>query len=143
MTPVDYSTKRGWRLPLTLASGQRLTEDPEISVGRVFMQTVSPTSALANCTGSNLVRYGVVLDPFMNSIQAPTFDTNGDGIINTSDVVLAVAVQLNSNGPSSVVRVGGTNRSLLMTAGGSAGQFQGATTASRRYWRQIITQPAP
>lgn len=143
VTPVDYDTKRGWRLPLTLTTGQRLVDDPEISVGRVFMQTVAPSTALASCAASSLIRHGIALDPFMNAIQSPTFDTNGDGLINTTDTLLSVAVQLNANGPSTVVRRSGTNRSLLLTAGGAGGQFQGVATTTRRYWRQIITAPAP
>ena len=141
VTPVDYSTKKGWRLPLNLISGQRLVDDPEISVGRVFMQTVSPTSAMASCAASNLIRHAIVLDPFMGAINGPTFDTNADGLINTSDSMTSVSLQLNVNGPSSVVRKSGTNRSILLAAGSSGSQFQGISSTTRRYWREIISHP--
>lgn len=141
VTPVDYQSKRGWRLPLNLASGQRLIEDPEVSVGRVFMQTVSPVSTVTSCSGSNLIRHGIALDPFMNALEKPTFDTDGNGTIDSGDALLAVALQLNSNGPSSLVRKAGTNRSLLLSTGATGAQFEGINATTRRYWRQIVTTP--
>jgi type IV pilus assembly protein PilY1 len=141
VTPVDYASKRGWRLPLTLASGQRLVDEPEISVGRVFMQTVSPAAAVASCSASSLVRHGLALDPFMNAISSPTFDTTGDNLIDTADNMFAVAVRLNSNGPASVVRKYGTSKSLLLGAGSGGLEFQGGSSSSKRYWRQIVNQP--
>jgi type IV pilus assembly protein PilY1 len=162
---VDYATKRGWRLPLTMATGQRLVDDPEILVGRVFMQTVSPATTVASCSASNLVRHGLVLDPFMSGVTAPTFDTNNDGLINVNDSATAVAVQLKTNGAVTAVRKAGTNKSRLLgaglggpggggtggTGGGGTGDpvikdpnnpdFQGGSNTSKRYWRQIVTQP--
>lgn len=143
VTPVDYSINRGWRLPLTLVSGQRLIDAPELSVGRVFMQTISPSKVLADCNGSNLIRHGFALDPFMNSLKAPTFDTDGNSLINASDSLLSVATLLEVNGPSTVVRKSGTNKALLLATGRNGGKFQGEETSTRRYWRQIFTQPAP
>jgi type IV pilus assembly protein PilY1 len=151
VTPVDYGTKRGWRLPLTMATGQRLVDDPEILVGRVFMQTVSPTAAVASCSASSLLRHGVVLDPFMSGAPTPTFDTNDDGWINSEDnvnKVTAVAVQLTTTGSVTAVRKAGTNKARLLgadasgAAGGGGGTgFQGDTHTAKRYWRQIVTQP--
>lgn len=141
VTPVDYGTNRGWRLPLTIGAGQRLVDDPEISVGRVFMQTVAPIGAASSCSGVSVERAGFALDPFMNSISKSTLDTNSNDAINTGDRLRTVGLLLNDNGPSSLVRRAGRNRALILSSGGQSVEFEGAADAVRRYWRHIVTQP--
>jgi type IV pilus assembly protein PilY1 len=146
VTTVDYETKRGWRLPLSIAPGQRLVDDPEISIGRVMMQTVTPVNS-TSCQNNYMRRHAFVLDPFMNAIVKPTFDTNADRSFNASDKLTAVSIELNINGPASVVHVVGTSESGLV--GGRVGgggnnelndispKFQGSSRSVKRDWRQI------
>ncbi|QJC56709.1 Type IV pilus biogenesis factor PilY1 [Polaromonas vacuolata] len=139
VTPVDYATKRGWRLPLSIAPGQRLVDDPEVSIGRVMMQTVTPVNSIS-CQNNYMRRHAFVLDPFMNAIVKPTFDTNADHFINATDSLTAVSIELNINGPATVVHMLGTSESGLVGSGvGSATsqKFQGNSRSAKRDWRQL------
>ena len=142
VTPVDYATKRGWRLPLTIGSGQRLVDDPEMAGGLVFMQTMTPSAALAGCTVSNVTRFGFLLDPFMKAIEQPTFDTNGDAVFSSGDKKLAAAAMLTGSGPATMVREAGKNRYRLTQARTNNNPIgQGVPSVSKRYWRQIVSPP--
>jgi type IV pilus assembly protein PilY1 len=142
VVPVDYQSMRGWRLPLTIGSGQRLVDDPEMAGGLVFMQTVTPSVALASCTASSLARYGFLLDPFMKEIEQPTFDTDGDNAFSSTDKKTASAVLLVGSGPATMVREFGKNKFRMAQARTDKNPLSqaGANTA-KRYWRQVITQP--
>ncbi|MES1979266.1 MAG: PilC/PilY family type IV pilus protein [Pseudomonadota bacterium] len=89
---VDFATKRGWYMNLP-NTGQRSIYSSEALVsGYVLLDTVSPSNvSLDPCiqTGSGRA-WNYVIDGVTGS--GPTtaiFDTNGDGIINTSDVIVA------------------------------------------------------
>lgn len=144
VTPVDYGTKRGWRLPLTIGSGQRLVDDAEMAGGLVFMQTMTPSIAQAACTASNVTRYGLLLDPFMKDIEQPSFDTNADNIFTSSDKKLASAVLLTGSGPATMVRESGKNKFRIVqarTGNNPNPLIQGGANSTKRYWQQIIMPP--
>lgn len=156
VTPVDYEvqpatetrpaymTKRGWRLPLTVGSGQRLVDNPEMAGGMVLMQTVTPSISQAACTASSLTRYGFLLDPFMMGSDQATFDTNADGVFTATDNVTAAGVLLIGSGPATIMRVPLKNKYLIAQARTGAKQNAWAQTqfnSAKRYWRQIISQP--
>lgn len=141
VTPVDYATKRGWRLPLSIGSGQRLVDDPEMASGLVFMQSITPSVALASCTSSNVARYGFLLDPFMKAIEQPIFDTNADTLFTSLDGLTASAVLLTGNGPATVVRRTGDNKTVILQTGAPPVTTQSNRNITKRYWRQIIMQP--
>ncbi|CAN5434821.1 PilC/PilY family type IV pilus protein [soil metagenome] len=119
---VDYATKRGWYLPLTIQAGERTVYDPQIAVGRVFFETVVPGAAVTTCAASNGIGYNFVLDPFSGASgsDGPTFDTNGDGIINSNDVSSAVGYKTNADGGDGILLKRGTN-----ATGGSSGGVPG------------------
>lgn len=145
VTPVDFQSKRGWRIPLTIGAGQRLVDAPEMAGGLVFMQTVTPSVALAGCTASNVARYGFLLDPFMKGIEQPTFDTNADDAFSSADQKTASAVLLTGSGHATVVREFGKNKFRLAQSRTGTSQnplSQGVVNTIKRYWRQVITQPA-
>ncbi len=90
--PVDFTTKRGWYMNLP-NTGQRAVYPSEALVGGfVLLDTVSPSNVSLNpCvqTGSGRA-WNYVIDGVTGS--GPTsaiFDTNGDGIINGSDLIVA------------------------------------------------------
>jgi type IV pilus assembly protein PilY1 len=156
VTPVDYQiqlatetrpaymTKRGWRLPLTVGSGQRLVDNPEMAGGMVLMQTVTPSISQAACTASSLTRYGFLLDPFMMGSTQPTFDTNADGVFTAADNATAAGVLLIGSGPATILRVPLQNKYLIAQARTGVKQnpwLQTQFNSSKRYWRQIISQP--
>lgn len=155
---VDYLTKRGWYMPLSIQAGQRSVYDPQIALGRVFYETVVPGAAVQTCQATNGVGFNFVLDPFSGSAGAdgPTLDTNLDGVIDGSDVASAVIYQTGADGSDAIVfkRGGGTSG----TSGGGGSSFSGgrngyfiSTTGSkpfsggknsvRRTWRQLFSPP--
>jgi hypothetical protein len=113
-----------------------------------MMQTVTPVNS-TSCQNNYMRRHAFVLDPFMNAIVKPTFDTNADRSFNASDELTAVSIELNINGPASVVHVVGTSESGLVggrVGGGGGGnnelndispKFQGSSRSVKRDWRQI------
>jgi type IV pilus assembly protein PilY1 len=109
--PVNYSTKRGWYMPLTIQAGQRTVYDPQIAVGRVFFETVVPGAAVTTCAATNGIGYNFVLDPLTGAAggDGPTFDTNGDGLINSDDVSGAVAYKTNADGGDGILLKRGTS----------------------------------
>lgn len=156
VTPVDYEvksvtetrpaymTKRGWRLPLTVGSGQRLIDNPEMAGGLAFMQTVTPSSTQAACTSSSVTRYGFLLDPFMKGAEQATFDTNADGVFTSTDQVTVSGVLLVGSGPATMVREFGKNKFRMTQARTGLNQnslAQGGANLAKRYWRQVVAQP--
>ena len=139
---VDYGSQRGWKLPLTMANGQRLIYDPQLSTGRVFFETMVPSIGAASCTANSITRYGFFLDPFMGGPggDGPRFDTTGDGSFTSADNSSAGAFQLGAGGRSGLVSVGNGKVGILSPEGGMR-TARGATTDPRRYWRQIINPP--
>ncbi|MBC7436947.1 MAG: hypothetical protein H7332_12875 [Bdellovibrionales bacterium] len=116
--PVDYATKRGWYLPMTIQPGERTVYDPQIAVGRVFFETVVPGGVVTTCVATNGIGYNFVLDPFSGAsgLDGPTFDTNGDGIINSSDIAGAVGYKTSADGGDGILLKRGTS-----ATGGSNG----------------------
>lgn len=143
-TRPAYMTKRGWRLPLTVGAGQRLIDNPEMAGGMVLMQTATPLISTASCTASSIARYGFLLDPFMMGSDQPTFDTNADGVFTAADNATAVGVLLIGSGPATIMRVPLKNKYLIAQARTGVKQnpwLQTQFNSSKRYWRQIISQP--
>ncbi|WP_395012422.1 pilus assembly protein [Undibacterium sp.] len=86
--PIDWTTKRGWYMDLTLADGQRLIYPSDILNGLVQLQTVAPRISTANsCTNDGLAKgYNFVIDPTRGGCRSgKTLDTNQDNAINEND----------------------------------------------------------
>lgn len=142
ITPVDYSSMRGWRLPLVIADGERMVDEPEIRFGTVFMQSLTPTNTSDDCQAAQLIRRGYLLDPFMSGNgQAPfnVLDASGNS-------VNAYIVDLKSPGKNTIL--------VHSTQSPKTGIIKGAErdrgievnfgdNLIRRYWRQIVSPPAP
>ncbi|RYF48348.1 MAG: hypothetical protein EOO27_35605, partial [Comamonadaceae bacterium] len=148
---VDYGTgaaggsKRGWRLPLTNQSGQRLIYAPWLAVGRVVFDSIAPGDTAQSCSISKGKTYQFVLDPMTGapSSSGPTLDTNGNLVIDSSDSATAAVVQGDIGGPAVGVQPG-SNPSLinLVNANTKPVLVQGDKNTVGRNWRQIINPPA-
>ena len=150
---VNYPGKRGWFIQLNMSpNGLRLVFPPQLAVGKVFLQTLSPRGdafdACAERTGKTV---NFVLNPFTGSASSPTFDVNADGKIDSADAtdsrsnaINAVAVASNdTSGATFSQKVGaGVNTGVLTNATGQK-TVTGAKNALRRTWRQIINRPTP
>ncbi len=92
---VNWSVHRGWTLPLTLAPGHRNLITPMALGGFVRFETMAPseTGVVNPCDDSSGgVGYNIILSPFSGAMPTTAiFDTNGDGIIDSSDAIVAGA----------------------------------------------------
>jgi len=144
--PVDYANKRGWFAKL--AATERVIYDPQAALGRIYVESVSRRAAGAantaiTCNPSSFELNGYLLDPFTGSYNAmrPTLDTNGDGVINSSDTLAVVGYKTPMISRASVTqpKVAGT-KGVLVSATDQKG-FNGNQALVRRAWRQIVTPP--
>ncbi len=89
---VDFTIKRGWYMNLPNTGQRAIYPSAALVNGYVIADTVSPSNvSLDPCvqTGSGRA-WNYILDGVTGS--GPTsaiFDTNGDGVINTSDLIVA------------------------------------------------------
>jgi len=89
------STKLGWYINLP-TSGERAVTDAAIRSGRVIFNTVIPSTAQCSAGGTGWV---MELDVFTgNRLDSPTFDTNGDMVINKGDLLQNNGSPANTSG---------------------------------------------
>lgn len=150
---VNYPGKRGWYVKLNMSpTGLRSIFAPQLTVGKVFLQTLSPSSSADDaCAQRSSKTVNFVLNPFTGSASSPTFDVNADGRIDAADGVDSSrnainAVAVVSDGASYATfsqKVGASINSGVLTNATSQRAVTGATNALRRTWRQIINRPRP
>lgn len=161
VNPVDYSTKRGWYLPLRIGAGERLINEPQIRFDGVLMQTVRPLNNSSDCTGSKVTRQGYLLDPFMSGAARLPFDGNADGIADsniveiqgTGDNLLVMRApkctgpHCSSQTPTPPCTGPACNRmqcpktGVIMGAGSGGVEACFGSDAIRRQWRQLVSPP--
>ena len=103
---VDFTIKRGWYINLP-NTGQRITNPIEALVGQfVLVDSLSPSNVSTDpCIQSGSGRaWNYIIDAVTGSGPASAiFDTNGDGIINTSDGIYA-GYENSADGRTRVIR---------------------------------------
>lgn len=101
---------KGWVLDLSVPTGTSQPEDlprviyaPQLIRGFVFFTAVSPAPDAAECEEAGGQSYGFLL-PALNGAQfsKPVYDTNGDGVVNSSDNNSAGFVKP-ADGPSRIL----------------------------------------
>ena len=149
---VDYDSKRGWFIRLNIRpNGLRLISTPQLAVGKLFVQTVSPNVDEANpCAPRQGKTVNFILNAFTGSNSAATFDVDANGRIDSSDAVVnrsafnAVAVETNDTGSSVFSQKMGSGISVgAMSNASGQTMVAGDKKALRRTWRQIIRRPTP
>jgi len=141
----DDAKKRGWKIRMGIAKGQRLIYAPKLHSGRVIFDTMVPGGTATGCTASVPSGYIFVLDPFTGAPgrDGPTFDTNGDGHITTADNATAAITSYSSVGDKAIVGMPGSgSSSQVRIEGVGAGKLvQLGKTPIGRQWRQIASPP--
>jgi type IV pilus assembly protein PilY1 len=144
---VDWATKRGWRLNLGQAGGQRLLSSPQW-VGRyALFGTVAPAGGGAttnSCDASDGLGFNLLLNPLTGGTPAQAvFDTNGDGKVDKADKVVA-GYRTDADGRDAVmVGDGDTPGKDVGCMANSSGVLcaELGTRTVQRIWRQIVNTP--
>ena len=90
---IDWSVDRGWSLPLTMATSQRVTHTPQLVTGLALFETVAPLSGGAGADPCE-VRvgadgYNLLIDPIGGTMSAkPVLDVTGNGTIDSADAAV-------------------------------------------------------
>lgn len=112
---VDYSAVtpvvKGWYMNLPV-SGERLTGVPSVEDGLFTFTSITPSSSPCDFGGSGTV---YTIDYATGGMLTfPAFDTSGDGLIDSSDV-LAAGVTIGFS-PGGVTRVRGESTDVLVSS---------------------------
>lgn len=146
---VDYTNQRGWYLPLSTVDpyiGERIIYAAQTSRARIIFTTAAVNST-DPCESTGVGRLFELDANTGSMLTYPVLDTNGDGVINGSDPLVAGRAfsggipslasiltgsgKTENNNDKKYVIDTGTNIADLDEAGGTAGVYQ------RIMWRQI------
>lgn len=83
---VDYATKQGWYINLP-SSGERTTGIPKLDSGHIIFNTLIPSSSPCASGGTGWLMTLNYLNGKQPDIQL--FDTNNDGVIDSSDEIVS------------------------------------------------------
>lgn len=87
---VDWNTQLGWYMDLTNASGQRVTYTPQTILNYVYFSTIVPALPAGQCEYNTGTGYNFIVNAVTGAAPTiPVFDVNGDGVVNSSDTVVA------------------------------------------------------
>jgi len=139
---VDWATKRGWRLNMAQAGGQRLLTSPQWVEKYMLFGTVAPAGGGAttnSCDASDGLGFNLLLNPLTGGTPAQAvFDTNGDGKVDKTDAVVA-GYRTGADGRDAVLIGDNGQFSLQNSSGDQGGGF--GPRAVQRIWRQIVNAP--
>ncbi len=86
VTGTSGANARGWYVDLPIA-GERVVYAPQLRAGKVIFVTLIPSSSPCEAGGTSWL---LEVDPITGKpLTDPVFDTNGDGLINTQDVLVS------------------------------------------------------
>jgi len=83
--PVDYTSKHGWKINLTLAAGERVVVDPDVRGDVVFFNTWIPDNVVCNSGGKGFLMSVSQLGG--GRTDDPVFDVNGVDGVDSADLV--------------------------------------------------------
>lgn len=106
---INWQVDRGWTLPLTLESGQRVLASPQLLTGLVLVETVAPRGGSSQAdpcdSGADAGGYNLLFDPISAAMSAkPALDLNGNGVIDSADGTVGAWKTDGWGGASSIVR---------------------------------------
>ena len=92
---VDWTTQKGWYLDLNIMGGQRVVYPPQGVLTFAYINTIVPAQPAAQCEYNSGTGFNFVIDAYSGAAPtSPVFDTNGDGVVDSSDTVVAGAQTL-------------------------------------------------
>lgn len=89
---IDWdSTDRGWYINYELTAGQRTIFSVEPVQQVVRIDTIAPRLAQLSCSAGTSLGFNYIVSPLSGTCRTQsTFDTNGDGAINSDDSLACV-----------------------------------------------------
>jgi type IV pilus assembly protein PilY1 len=86
---IDYGTHHGWKINFNISgiSGERVIVDPTVHAGLVFFNTWVPDTTPCKSGGSGFLMSVEQFNGGAPDTEDPAFDLNGDGAIDSSDLV--------------------------------------------------------
>ncbi|WP_252768426.1 pilus assembly protein [Ideonella oryzae] len=92
---IDWTTKKGWYLDLNIMGGQRVVYPSQGVLTFAYINTIVPAQPAAQCEYNVGTGFNFVIDAYSGAAPTtPVFDTNGDGVVNSSDAIVAGAQSL-------------------------------------------------
>lgn len=142
---VDWVTKRGWYLTLDKKAGERLVTDPNVFEDQAIFTTLIPGISTELCANDGLSATIQISALNGAALGYQTIDTNGDGVINSSDVAVSGRLSSSTLG-TTVIRTGNRNLKLYQAASKDGALVNTSGTPSRgskliptvRLWRQLV-----
>ncbi len=89
-TTVDYTTKKGWFINLSLASGERVIVDPDIRGELLFFNTWIPDSSPCGEGGSGFLMSVKQINGGRTKEATFDLDEDADGKVDADDLVIIV-----------------------------------------------------
>lgn len=145
--PVDWSTNKGWRVPLSSIGGisERVVGRPALVGSLVVFNTIIPESGRCNSGGET---FTFVLDRNNGgAFDAPTIDYNSDGVVDSNDrksgqVVVAMQPDTPSGSnddpaPDLVVLSSADGSKKCINVAGECMELDTVDKAGRVRWRQL------
>ncbi|MFZ6801594.1 pilus assembly protein [Undibacterium sp. Di24W] len=145
--PVDWNSKRGWYLTLNQKSGERLVTDPNIFEDQAIFTTLIPGVSTDLCANDSLSATLQISALNGAALSYQTIDTNGDGVINTSDALVSGRLSSSTLG-TTIIRTGNRNLKLYQAASKDGALVNSSGTPSKgskliptaRLWRQLLNR---
>ena len=128
---VDWASKRGWFMNLSLSKGERVTIDPQVFFDQVFFTTIIPAGATDTCSSDGKSTLFILAAESGMTFAQPLMDTNGDNKVDSTDTVVAG-------------RQGGlTFGTTILKKGGTAIIYQPPSTQGSNPSNKTLTGIAP
>lgn len=160
--PALSSTSLGWYMDLTIANGQRIVYPLQNLANILLVSSVVPAAAAAECSSASGTGYNFLINVLTGAqFSRPITDTNGDGVINSSDSA-AAGYQTRSDGRDVIISSGSgggggggggdptqdppcnTTFQIHNTTGVVKGGGRACTkTVVDRVWKRVINPPTP
>ena len=152
---IDYKSKKGWFLDLTLSAGLRLVYPLTVVRDYVLFNTVAPAapSAEPNCSPTPGVGYTFLLPTLMGGHYTKTqiWDTTGDNVVDKTDTI-AYGYKTDATGrgiaiPAPPPKCSDPTKCFKCQAGFNLRVENGKaycvpiTTVTSRIWRQLLNHP--
>lgn len=141
---VDWASKRGWYITLKIKNGERVVNDPILFEDQVIFTTLVPGNSADLCVIDALSTTLQISPVNGGALGYKSIDTNGDGIVNSSDTMVS-GRQTSATFGTTIIRLGNRKvkifqadaRTGTVPVGGENRTLSdGIPTV--RLWRQLI-----